>query len=74
MNIPEHKLVVEEGKSKTWRIEIVDENTGNAVGTRYEVRKGDAVLEKFDDERKAIEEMLHQDRLEVQNRPSGPGM
>ena len=57
--------MAEEGKFKTWRIEIVDENTGNAVGTRYEVRKGDTVLEKFDDERKAIEEMLHQDRLEV---------
>ena len=74
MNIPEQKLVAEEGKFKTWRIEIVDENTGNAVDSRYEVRKGDVVLEKFDDEREAIEGMLLQDRLEVQNRPSGPGM
>jgi len=74
MSIPEHQLVAEKGKFKTWRIEIIDESTDNTISIRFEVRKGVVVLEEFDNEREAVEEMLLQDRIEVQNRPSGPGM
>ncbi len=74
MSIAEPQLLAEKGKFKTWRVEVVDVSSGNSLGTRYEVRKEDVVLEQFDNEREAVEEMLLQDRIEVQNRSSGPGM
>jgi len=74
MSINKPQILAEKGKFKTWCVEIIDDTTGNTIGTKYEVRKGDVVLEQFDNEREAVEEMLLQDRIAVQNRPSGPGM
>ncbi len=74
MSIAKPQLLAEKGKFKTWCVEIIDDSTGNSIGTKYEVRKGDVVLDQFDNEREALEEMLLQDRIAVQNRPSGPGM
>jgi len=74
MSITKPQLLAEKGKFRTWCVEIIDDSTGKSMGTKYEVRKGDVVLDQFDNEREALEEMLLQDRIAVQNRPSGPGM
>jgi hypothetical protein len=74
MGNAEQQVVAQMGKFKTWRVELIDASTGNITGIRYEVRKEDEVVEQFDNEREAVEEMALQNRVEVQNRPSGPGM
>ncbi len=73
MHTAEPRLVAEKGKYRIWCVEYVCENSGN-IDRRYEVRREDLVLEQFDNENEAMAEMLLQDRMEVQNRSSGPGM
>ena len=67
------RLVAEKGKFSTWCIETVHGSDGNP-DRRYEVRQQDVVIDQFDNEGEAIGEMVLQDRIEVQNRGSGPGM
>ena len=69
----DEQLIAEKGKFKTWRLELPEESDGIS-GFVYEVRKAKEVYERFDNEREAIEEMLLQDRLDVQNRSSDVGM
>ena len=70
----EAQLISKKGKFTIWKVEYTSETSGEIGGKKYELRKGSKVVERFDDEREAVDEMLLQDRIEAQNRTTDVGM